>query len=1142
MRRLEDHIGPEELASLPESLEVLRADETHHQLVGHIDQCESCAKLVAIHYQLRGLEEAPDSVHSSCPPEVMWLEYAEGLRREEGPAMLLHAAECSSCVQKLREAMNLMQPAVMEEPVQSLASSRDDWQKAMAARLADNSKSSVSSPTSRLRRFRWSRWMVVPAGAMAAIVLVFLGIAFWRWQNPSEARLLALAYNQHRTISLRIPGGSPVAMVSGTRGPDGTRGESSALLELKLRAQKHLDKNPYDAYWHQIMGEVSLLENDPDTAERNFETARTYNAFLPGLDADMGAALFGIGDENRDSASYAKAAEYYKVALASDPDSSLLNYNLALCWERQGIKADALAYLQKALRAEKSEDWRKVIQSEIDRLSGQSSLQSPKADLYEDDLANITQRLLPLWLHDAHARAEIVRVAAEGNKHGDSWLIDWIRAIHSRNSQLGDVHLAQAIEESGNPGRSLEESKRAVNYYSLAGNKPGRIRALLAETYALQRLDQASPCLQLAHTVHAIPQLSRYAWIRTQLMIEEGNCEFSSGDFDKADLQYLQASKLSSDAGLRWLELRALGARAQILEFRGSPIEAWRMNTDSLSLCLEARCPPVREYLLLYTMVYSAQTLGLKNVSLELMHYAQTVAADSGDPTVSAYALETLALIAGRADNFEESDKAFEAALHAASKTPSMQSVGLYKAEWEADRAEILVRRGQPREALELLKRNEEAFHNSDYQNGRQVYFTALSQAELALRDLDGALKSALLAVKEAEKSLPDLGTTFEKEQWQRENRKPYEQLVKVYLIRGENSLAFTAWRKYRTLPYSQRRDLLRYGSRTPDTKVIVIALIDDKYVGWLVRRQSLEVLRTVDLGKESAIRPLVLTFYHLCSDPGARLPDVRSIGSKLFQATLEPFSDNVRSSHALSLDIDASLSSIAFPALVSPDGSWLGLTHEIVSLPAWWWSEDTRSESLAAALKKGPMLAVNGFKAVHTDPSADKSDLSQFFSRATLLEQNAATPRAIVEGLPAATIFHFMGHATADSGSTRLLLPSKTNEHSWVDAETIAHLDLKQCRLAVLAACNTNASDPSRVEYGPDLRNQFLESGAHSVIASHWDVDDRATAALMHSFYRNLVQEESAPRALELAEQTVQSDPKWQHPYYWASFQFFSN
>jgi CHAT domain-containing protein len=54
--------------------------------------------------------------------------------------------------------------------------------------------------------------------------------------------------------------------------------------------------------------------------------------------------------------------------------------------------------------------------------------------------------------------------------------------------------------------------------------------------------------------------------------------------------------------------------------------------------------------------------------------------------------------------------------------------------------------------------------------------------------------------------------------------------------------------------------------------------------------------------------------------------------------------------------------------------------------------------------------------------------------------------------------------------------------------------------------------------------------------------VDDRSTGTLMNAFYRQLLRGISAARSLQLAQQSVQSDKKWQHPFYWASFQLFAN
>ena len=154
----------------------------------------------------------------------------------------------------------------------------------------------------------------------------------------------------------------------------------------------------------------------------------------------------------------------------------------------------------------------------------------------------------------------------------------------------------------------------------------------------------------------------------------------------------------------------------------------------------------------------------------------------------------------------------------------------------------------------------------------------------------------------------------------------------------------------------------------------------------------------------------------------------------------------------------------------------------------------------------------------------------------------SAATPQNLLGNLKSADLFHFSGHASSEAQSSYLLTPSTGTSKATLDADALDSLDLHRCKLAVLAACNTTASDPAHVEPSPDLRNALLRSGVHAVVASSWDVDDRATGALMLVFYKQLTQGTSSAHSLQLAQMSVQSEMSWQHPYYWASFQLFAN
>jgi CHAT domain-containing protein len=64
------------------------------------------------------------------------------------------------------------------------------------------------------------------------------------------------------------------------------------------------------------------------------------------------------------------------------------------------------------------------------------------------------------------------------------------------------------------------------------------------------------------------------------------------------------------------------------------------------------------------------------------------------------------------------------------------------------------------------------------------------------------------------------------------------------------------------------------------------------------------------------------------------------------------------------------------------------------------------------------------------------------------------------------------------------------------------------------------------------------MYAGAPRVIATLWDVDDRATAELMRHFYQHLLKERpTAAVSLRAAQLSLMQDPQWSSPYYWAGF-----
>jgi len=1170
MRSLEDHLSPHELASLPESPEALASGGPEQQpLWQHLQQCEACSGLAQTFWSLRSGQVSPASAPGSkdCPSQTDWLEFAAGLRSDQTSTFLSHAATCSHCALALQEAMQLMQPDQLdsahpatEPPVEGLESAQPAWQRRVAAQLmsasgVSDSATRTSSPhkLTLIERFRLqSIWITFPAAAVILFAVIFSGIALWRYENPSDARLLALAYNKQRTLALRIPGGDPVPLASITRGATSGLSENTELLQLRVRVQQHLDQTPNSAYWHQVLGETNLLEQDGVAARRNFEIAQATDDSLPNLLPDLAAAWFELGDATGTSVDYAQAAELYLRELHNLNDGhphptgpALLHYNLALCWERQNLNENALEDLRAALAAEHDPAWRTAIQHEIDRLSNRSSLPRSadplESDGYEAALADAIANDLPRW---PESRAKLAPIAAMGLRHHDRWLSDWIAAPHTALSQQADEHLSASVRAAtgGVAEPSLSEAQQALALYTKAGNVPGRLRAEYAETYAYQRLGRDEECLTTAKFLERDPGIVRDSLLHARAFLDHSICTERGGNFAEAQGASSQVVELTQISGLSQLHLYAISMRATLLHDSGRLSAAWQVDVDGLSRCDQINCPPVRRYALLYYMVRDAQDLGLPFTATKLMLSAVPVAAASSDKVTHAYALETAGSVAGRSGDYSTSEQAFADASRIAHTGNQAALARIYQSEWQTEEAEVLSREGKPQAAFNLLQQSAPVMLASDYVPGRVNYYRQASVAQLGLRHYDDALTDALAAVHEAEQSLPNLHTSAAKEHWMRENLPIYAQLVKAYLGHGDATMALTTWERFRSTAYTPSADHTppdTNSNAAPNTRVLVIARVDDTYIGWLVNPQPMQALQTVTLGDRARLQQLATTFYRLCADRDSSVSDVKAVGSQLYQVLLSPLLEHDSPGpQTLWIDLDPSLTMVPVAALNPPNGAWLGDSTQVAVLPAWWSLDPGAAFQQPGIGRESRMVLVNGFDHGYGGQS-ETTELTTLLPHTTVIDNASATKDSVLQGLATADVFHFSGHATADAG---VVLASAPGAPQSLNADALDGVHLPHCRMAVLAACNTTAADPDQVEELPDLRNALLLSGAQTVVASNWDVDDRSTRSLMLAFYKQLASGLSPTQSLQSAQQTVRSTGGWQHPYYWAAFEVFTN
>jgi CHAT domain-containing protein len=158
------------------------------------------------------------------------------------------------------------------------------------------------------------------------------------------------------------------------------------------------------------------------------------------------------------------------------------------------------------------------------------------------------------------------------------------------------------------------------------------------------------------------------------------------------------------------------------------------------------------------------------------------------------------------------------------------------------------------------------------------------------------------------------------------------------------------------------------------------------------------------------------------------------------------------------------------------------------------------------------------------------------------VLTGQLATKERFVQAAPGADVVHFGGHALANPdypSLSRLVFADKAGVEQSLFAHEISRMKFQRTRVVVLAACSTAAGAVSRGEGVVSVARPFLGGGVPLVIASQWDVDDRATQQLTVVFHRELAATRNPIQALRAAQLALlrSGDAALASPLDWGAF-----
>ncbi|MGH1387496.1 CHAT domain-containing protein [Kordia sp.] len=317
----------------------------------------------------------------------------------------------------------------------------------------------------------------------------------------------------------------------------------------------------------------------------------------------------------------------------------------------------------------------------------------------------------------------------------------------------------------------------------------------------------------------------------------------------------------------------------------------------------------------------------------------------------------------------------------------------------------------------------------------------------------------------------------------------------------------------------------------------LILQYIVGKEKGFVTLISS-ETIQLQELPATEELAKTVAIYKDAVSKPFVNKEDKNTyqiVAKKLYQQLI-PFSKKeALLQKRITIIADGMLQYIPFEALFTPANEYLIQNAQI---------QYNYSLSSAAQSKQHNTAISNTFIAIaptkfkdeqHTTLATSSAELEKLTSifGANHFQYEKATKERFTEAYGNYKIVHLSTHGGIENAIPWMAF---YDEKMTLDE---LYFSKNQSELVVLSACKTSDGELKKGEGVMSLARGFFNAGAKSVIASLWDINEKASSEIIQEFYKNIIAGDTKSLALQKAKLTYikkNNNTSEASPYYWSA------